>query len=112
MYCSMCGAENLDEAKFCKKCGKHIGEHVPERKTIVATEDELPGYWYAIIWGSLIIPIISQWIIIIVSSIMYYSWKNKYPRKANRINLHGWLAFITIHVIVGFIWLISRLRIQ
>jgi len=50
-------------------------------------------YWYLIIWGSLLVPCIGGWTIILVSSIMYYAWRGEYPNKAKSINLHGWLAW-------------------
>ena len=34
MYCIKCGADNLETAKFCRKCGAEIGE--PEEETRVA----------------------------------------------------------------------------
>jgi formylglycine-generating enzyme required for sulfatase activity len=60
-------------------------------------EDKLEGYWKGIIWGSLLIPCIGPTIIVILSSVLYFTWRNEYPNKARSINRHGWMAF--------FVWL-------
>lgn len=51
-------------------------------------KDKLEPYWYAIIWCSLIIPFAGVWIIVILSSVMYYVWRREFPNKARTINLH------------------------
>ena len=56
--------------------------------------DKLEGHWYAVIWGALLIPFVGCTVILILSSVMFYVWRNTYPRKARAINVHGWLAFI------------------
>lgn len=66
--------------------------------------DRLEGYWYAIIWLSLLIPVVGTWVIIILSSVMYYAWRRDYPVKAKAINLHGWLAFATAHTVCCLGW--------
>lgn len=66
--------------------------------------DRLEGYWYAIIWLSLLIPVVGTWVIVILSSVMYYAWRRDYPVKAKAINLHGWLAFATAHTVCCLGW--------
>ncbi|HOA30561.1 MAG: zinc-ribbon domain-containing protein [Clostridiaceae bacterium] len=34
MYCSNCGAENNDEAKFCNKCGSTVAGNTPAVKEV------------------------------------------------------------------------------
>lgn len=31
VYCNECGTENIDEAKFCKGCGKQLDSNVSEK---------------------------------------------------------------------------------
>jgi hypothetical protein len=64
-----------------------------KRKT--PNDDKLEGYWKAIIWGSLLIPCVGGWVIVVLSSVMYYVWIGSYPNKARSINMHGWLAWFT-----------------
>ena len=71
-----------------------------------ANPDKLEGYWYAIIWGSLIVPCVGIWVIVILSSVMYYVWRRQYPVKARTINLHGWLAWLAGQVIWGGLYLL------
>src|SRR5207302_833529 len=51
--------------------------------------DELEGYWKAIIWGSLLVPCIGGWVIVVLSSVMYYVWRKPLmsPRVARRASL-------------------------
>ena len=37
MFCTNCGAKNLDIAKFCAKCGQPIYQPVAQQQQIVAT---------------------------------------------------------------------------
>jgi hypothetical protein len=68
-------------------------------------EDRLEGYWKAIIWGSLLIPCLGGWIIVVLSSVMYYVWIGTYPKKAKSINMHGWLAWFTGQAIALAVYL-------
>lgn len=88
--CAFCGEEILVSAIKCKHCG----EFTDGRATPKQGPDELSGGWIALIWLSLIIPYIGGFIIIVLSSVLYYSWKKHYPKKANSINKHAWLAFL------------------
>lgn len=93
--CPMCGEEILAVAAKCKHCGEFIdGRPRPARSGGPAGEDKLAGAWLAVIWLSVLVPYVGSWVIVVLSSIMYYSWKEEYPNKAKAINLHGWLAFI------------------
>jgi hypothetical protein len=52
-----------------------------------------------VIWGSVFVPFLGNWLIVILSSVVYYAWKNECPNKANKINRHGWLAFLAGHAL-------------
>ncbi len=67
-------------------------------------EDELEDWWKIIIWVSLFIPCIGGWIIVVVSSIMYYVWRDRFPNKASQINRHGWAAWILGQVVAAAIY--------
>jgi len=67
-------------------------------------DDQLQGYWKAIIWGSLLLPCVGGWIIVVLSSVMYYVWLRDYPNKARSINRHGWMAWVTGQGIAVLIW--------
>ena len=40
---------------------------------------------------------------IIVTSVLYYSWKKNFPKKASQMNMHSWIAFLiaVITFIIG-----------
>ena len=43
MFCSNCGAQNKDEAKFCVKCGESLGEiKKEERPTYIQSPRGVP----------------------------------------------------------------------
>ena len=71
----------------------------PKGRDRHAGDDRLEGYWYAIIWLSLLVPLVGTWVIVAVSSVMYYVWRQSSPKKANAINLQGWLAFGVAHIV-------------
>jgi hypothetical protein len=57
-------------------------------------QDRLGGWWLAIIYGSIVLGGCGAWIIVVVSSILYYVWRGQYPNKAKAINRHGWIAWL------------------
>lgn len=69
-------------------------------------DDVLEGYWKAIIWGSLLLPCVGGWIIVVLSSVMYYVWLKEYPNKARSINRHGWLAWLTGQAVAVLVWVL------
>jgi len=111
MVCPKCGYALDSFEKECPRCAKApppepkkpepprsedrpgpvpMGFRAQEEKQ---AEDKLEGYWYAIVWCSLLVPLIGGWIIVVLSSVMYYVWKKDFPNKARAINRQGWLAF-------------------
>ena len=77
-----------------------MSEHHPSQSHGSAGEDQLEGFWYLIIWGSVLLaPFGTTMIIVTLSSVLYYVWIGSHPQKARTINLHGWLAFLTALVV-------------
>jgi len=98
--CPYCAEEIQDGALKCKHCGEFLDGRV---RLTQGSVDELSGGWIALIWLSLFIPFIGGFIIIVLSSILYYSWEKNYPVKAKSINKHAWLAFICSVILCFFI---------
>ena len=40
MYCRYCGENNLEEAVFCKNCGKKLKEDVKKVEVVTHTESQ------------------------------------------------------------------------
>lgn len=76
----------------------------------VPSLEPLEKKWKVIIWCSLLLPCLGAYIIIFVSSFYYYYWLRDYPVKAKSINFHGWMAWLTAHVLwFGVLMLLSFL---
>ena len=68
----------------------------------------LPDWWKWVIHGSIFVPWVGTWVIILVSSIMYYSLRSHSPNKAAEINRRGWTAFIIGQVLWGVVTIIIK----
>lgn len=101
-FCRNCGTKLSANAYSCPQCGEPTSLAFQQQKT-VCDDDYLGGGWIAGIWlCALFIPF--GWVIVIIlSSILYWSWRRDFPRKASAINLHGWCSII-VSIILSF-WL-------
>ncbi len=83
----------------CVECGIRV--RVPDGDSPVGGDDGLPAQ-EAVLFGLLffLIPVANA----VVSSVLYYTWRAQYPRRANQINLMGFLIF-GLHVILGGVYL-------
>ena len=63
------------------------------------------GEWalFAVMFA--LIPVVN----VVVSSVLYYVWRNTQPRRANQINLLGFLIF-GFHILVGILIAVLRSR--
>ncbi len=72
-------------------------------------EPKLEPFWKWILYGSVLVPFIGGWVIVVLSSVMYYTWRPTHPGKAKSINRHGWLAFLVDNAVWITLWvLLSR----
>lgn len=85
--------------------GSGVPTHAHPLAAHLPQADRLEGFWYAIVWLSLLVPFVGTWIIVILSSVMYYVWRREYPTKAKTINLHGWLAFAVGNTVCCLGWM-------
>lgn len=57
--------------------------------------DTTPMGWIIFLWVcGFCVPCIGIWIVIIVSSILYYAWRDVTPNRAKTINANGWMIFV------------------
>jgi hypothetical protein len=66
--------------------------------------DALSPGWKLAIYLAILVPVVGSWIIVIVSSVMYYHWRSTFPNRAKDINKHGWLAWLAGNVLWLLIW--------
>ncbi|MDD3625862.1 MAG: zinc ribbon domain-containing protein [bacterium] len=114
--CPECGQRFENDQPCCPYCGaplkgemfkqeEIIGEKATEpeseqvKNQTANDEDKLSKFWYAVIIGSIFIPVAGAWIIIITSSFLYYHWRKEYPKKAKEINQLGWAAWVLGHIV-------------
>jgi uncharacterized membrane protein YvbJ len=112
-FCTKCGKPIEEGVAFCGSCGVPVAGSagtpvVPAVPSVPGKEDKLEGYWYAIVWCSLIIPYVGGLIIVILTSVLYYLWRKDFPKKAKAINRQGFLAFFVVPVL----WLIFFLGLR
>ena len=51
--------------------------------------------WIIFLWFcGFCVPCIGMWIVILLSSLLYYAWKDVAPNRAKSINRNGWLIFL------------------
>lgn len=106
-YCRHCGSRMSPNAHMCPRCGEPFESRPTE-------DDELGCGAIAAIWITALLIPFGIFIVIAVSSILYFSWRKESPRKARAINIHGWCAVlvaILLSVWGGLFWLATLLRL-
>jgi hypothetical protein len=49
--------------------------------------------WLFAIYGSVLVPG-GPWVLIVLSSVLYYRWRRPRPESARWVNKHAWIAFL------------------
>jgi hypothetical protein len=82
--------EMIGETISCSDCGELVT--VP-RYPIQRPEPRQDGLTTGEFWMFSILFLLIPIVNVIVSSVLYYSWKNSQPRRANQINAMGFIIF-------------------
>jgi len=88
MFCSQCGAENPDGAKFCSKCGAKLGVHANLSEEATNSEAESSTGLSANVAGLLCY--VALWITGIVFIVL--------EKKSIFVKFHAWQSIMTFGV--------------
>jgi uncharacterized membrane protein len=89
MFCSKCGTENPDGAKFCSKCGAELGAPVKPSETVAKPETESSTGMTANVAGLLCY--VALWVTGIVFVVL--------EKKSTFVKFHAWQSIITFGVL-------------
>jgi uncharacterized membrane protein len=102
MFCSKCGTENPEGAKFCSKCGAELGAPAKPSEVAAKPEAESSTGMSANVAGLLCY--VAGWITGIVFVVL--------EKKSTFVKFHAWQSIITFGVLF-VVWLIlSRMLID
>jgi len=104
MFCSKCGAENPDGAKFCSKCGAKLGAAETQAPTEVApkSESESSTGMSANVAGLLCY--VLGWI----TGIIFVVWE----KKSTFVRFHAWQSIMVFGVLTVAHLVLSRMLID
>lgn len=91
-----CGEAVLAAAERCRHCGERL---VASEGYLGDPDDVLSSAWHTGVWALLLVPIVGSWIVVILTSILYYVWRKDYPNRARTINRSGWMAWFLGNVV-------------
>ncbi|MBR2498482.1 MAG: zinc-ribbon domain-containing protein [Clostridia bacterium] len=98
MFCTKCGKEIDDDARFCSNCGSSTGyqnsQEFYQNKPQVSSEDKT-SFWWALL--GFLIPI--------VGLILYLIWKDEYPLRAKCCG-KGALVSVILEILFGVLSII------
>jgi hypothetical protein len=63
--------------------------------------------WLWIVYGLLFVPCVGPLVLIVGSSIAFYTWRGRYPDAARRLNTHAWIAIgvnVVAHLVIARAW--------
>ena len=89
MFCSRCGAENADEAKFCSKCGNRVGAAATPTEDAARSEAESSTGLSANVAGLLCY--VAGWITGIVFLVL--------EKKSTFVKFHAYQSIMTFGVL-------------
>ena len=124
MFCSKCGAENPDGAKFCSKCGADLGAAAattgggakPEAETSVGMSPNVAGLLcYLLTWVTGIIFVVLEKKSTFVKfhawqSIMTFGVLTVAYLILMWIPIIGWILSILIWIAMGILWIILLIQ--
>jgi uncharacterized membrane protein len=124
MFCSKCGAENPDGAKFCSKCGADLGAAAasaeggakPEAETSVGMSPNVAGLLcYVLTWVTGIIFVVLEKKSTFVKfhawqSIMTFGVLTVAYLILMWIPVIGWILSILIWIAMGILWIILLIQ--
>jgi uncharacterized membrane protein len=115
MFCSKCGAENPEGAKFCSKCGAGLGTSVgvsPEAESSTGLSANVAGLLcYVLVWVTGIIFVVLEKKSTFVKfhawqSIMTFGVLTVAQLVLGWIPVVGWILNILIGILMFVLWLI------
>lgn len=89
MFCSQCGAENSEGAKFCSKCGNRLGAAAMSTEDTAKSEAESSTGLSANVAGLLCY--VALW----VTGIVFLVWE----KKSIFVKFHAWQSIMTFGVL-------------
>jgi uncharacterized membrane protein len=120
MFCSQCGAENPEEAKFCSKCGAGLGVAATPTEGAAKPEAESSTGLSANVAGLLCY--VAGWITGIVFIVLekksifvkFHAWQSIMTFGVltvaylifSRIPFIGWILSILIYILMAILWII------
>ena len=102
MFCSHCGAENPEDAKFCSKCGNRIGVAETPTEGVPAPEAESSTGLSANVAGLLCY--VAGWITGIVFIVL--------EKKSVFVRFHAWQSIMTFGILFVAWLVLSRMLID
>ncbi|MCL2042667.1 MAG: hypothetical protein FWG89_00860 [Treponema sp.] len=95
-YCSGCGAELIDEAVVCIKCGRSAVTNATPQVAGTVNTNDAPNFGFAIL--GFLFPI--------VGLILFLVWNNSSPKKAKSCGKGALTGFI-IQIVFSVIYMIA-----
>ena len=101
MFCSKCGTENPEGAKFCSKCGAELGTPAKPSEAAAKPEAESSTGMSANVAGLLCY--VAGWI----TGIVFVVWE----KKSTFVKFHAWQSIMTFGVLFVAWLILSRMLI-